>query len=386
MTNIADLLQGQTDALLTLSDGTAFKGFAFTSQEQEICSEIVFHTAMSGYQEVLTDPSYAEQFIVFTYPHIGNVGMNRDDMESDKMYANGIILSQKPTIASNYRCEETLENFLDKNKKPGIYGIDTRALTTHIREYGSMGACIQIGKSINTEKALSKAQAFGSLSNKNLAVEVSSSKPYTFAENVWDATSTTHQHQPHIIVLDFGVKKNILRSLVHVGAKVTVLPYQSTLDDILTLQPDGIVLSNGPGDPHACDHAITLAKALLEKDIPLFGICLGHQIMALAAGAKTMRMNNGHHGANHPVKDCITGLVEVTSQNHNFAVDEEGLPDNLVVTHRSLFDNTIQGIAYNNKPFRSMQGHPEACPGPLEHQRLFKDFIDIVNEKQGIKG
>jgi carbamoyl-phosphate synthase small subunit len=381
MTQLADLLNGKPNALLMLSDETAFEGFSLTP-DQDICGEVVFHTAMSGYQEVLTDPSYAEQFIAFTYPHIGNTGINTDDMESDRMYAHGIILSQKPTIASNYRSEDTLENFLEKNNKPGIYGIDTRALTTHIREHGSMGACMQTGSCVNPETALQQAKAFGSLADKNLAKVVTTKAPYTFEESIWEAKTAQTENSPHIVVLDFGVKKNILRSLVHAGSKVTVLPYQSTLEDILKQNPDGIVLSNGPGDPHACDHAIALTKQLLEKEIPLFGICLGHQIMALASGAKTMRMNNGHHGANHPVKDLETGLVDVTSQNHNFAVDENDLPAHLEITHRSLFDHTIQGIKHKEKPFLSMQGHPEACPGPLEHQRLFNDFIAVMNEKK----
>jgi len=381
MTQLAELLNGKSNALLMLADGTSFEGFSLTPK-QSICGEIVFHTAMSGYQEVLTDPSYAKQFIVFTYPHIGNVGMNSDDMESDQMYANGIILAHKPTIASNYRSENTLEEFLEENNKPGIYGIDTRALTAHIREHGSMGACIQTGN-IDPDQALKQAKAFGSLADVNLAETVSTSSPYKFSESIWENKTELKENAPHIVVLDFGVKKNILRSLVHAGAKVTVLPYQSSLDDILQQKPDGILLSNGPGDPHACDHAIALTKQLLSKDIPLFGICLGHQIMALAAGAKTMRMNNGHHGANHPVKDLKTNLVDVTSQNHNFAVDEDGLPKDLEITHRSLFDNTIQGIKHKTKPFISMQGHPEACPGPLEHQRLFKEFIEIINENKG---
>lgn len=383
MTQLADLLSGQPNALLTLADGTTFEGYALTP-DQEIGGEIVFHTAMSGYQEVLTDPSYAEQFIVFTYPHIGNVGMNADDMESDRMYAHGIILAQQPTIASNFRSEQTLEDFLKQNNKPGIYGIDTRRLTAHIREHGSMGACIQTGSTVNAEQALQKAKDFGSLANKNLAEVVSTKQPYEFTETVWEATTEIDDNAPHIVVLDFGVKKNILRSLVAAGAKVTALPYQSSLEDVLAQNPDGILLSNGPGDPHACDHAIALTKQLLEKDIPLFGICLGHQIMALASGAKTMRMNNGHHGANHPVKDLATGLVDVTSQNHNFAVAKDDLPEHLEITHVSLFDDTIQGIKHKQKPFFSMQGHPEACPGPLEHQRLFKTFIELIKEKKGL--
>ncbi len=377
MTKLADLLNGKPNALLTLSDGTHFEGFSWTP-DLEACGEIVFHTAMSGYQEVLTDPSYAEQFIVFTCPHIGNVGMNSDDMESDRMFANGVILSQKPTITSNYRSQQSLESFLKLNNKPCIYGVDTRALTAHIRDHGNMGACIQTGSCVNAERAITKANAFGSLADKNLAQRVSTKTSYHFKENAWDTKADKLESPPHVVVLDFGVKKNILRSLVQAGAKVTVLPYQSSLDDIKKQKPDGIVLSNGPGDPHACDHAIALTKQLLELDIPLFGICLGHQIMALASGAKTFRMNNGHHGANHPVKDLKTNLVDVTSQNHNFAVDENTLPPSLEITHRSLFDNTIQGLSHKGKPFFSMQGHPEACPGPMEHRRMFKEFIASV--------
>jgi carbamoyl-phosphate synthase small subunit len=377
MTKLADLLSGKPNAFLTLLDGTSFEGFSSTP-DSETCGEIVFHTAMSGYQEVLTDPSYAEQFIVFTYPHIGNVGMNCADKESDRMYAHGLILAHKPTITSNYRSEESLEHFLKVNHKPCIYGIDTRALTEHIREHGSMGACIQTGSCVNTLRAIQKAKAFGSLADRNLAQDVSTKNRYEFEENVWDKKSEKLENRSHIIVLDFGVKKNILRSLVQACAKVTVLPYHSSLEDVLKHNPDGIVLSNGPGDPHACDHAIALTSQLLQRDIPLFGICLGHQIMALAVGAKTIRMNNGHHGANHPVKDLKTNLVDVTSQNHNFAVDDKGLPDSLEVTHRSLFDNTIQGLSYKGKPFFSMQGHPEACPGPIEHQRMFKEFMASV--------
>ena len=384
MTKLADLLNGKPNALLTLSDGTRFEGFSFTPN-MEACGEIVFHTAMSGYQEVLTDPSYAEQFIVFTYPHIGNVGINPDDMESDRMFASGIILSHKPTIASNYRSQQSLEQFLIAQNKPCIYGIDTRALTTHIREHGNMGACIQTGCCVNAQAAIKQAKAFGTLADKNLAQDVSTKEPYLFEENVWEEKPEKFTNPPHIAVLDFGVKRNILRSLVHAGAKVTVLPYRSSLEDIIKQKPDGIVLSNGPGDPHACEHAIALTKQLLQLDIPLFGICLGHQIMALASGAKTIRMNNGHHGANHPVKDLKTNLVDVTSQNHNFAVDENNLPDCLQITHRSLFDNTIQGLRHNGKPFFSMQGHPEACPGPVEHQRMFKEFIENVIQNASLK-
>jgi carbamoyl-phosphate synthase small subunit len=382
MVALSALVDGSCNALLTLADGTVFPGYSIGA-DQEACAEIVFHTAMTGYEEVLSDPSYAQQFIVFTYPHIGNTGINTDDMESDAMHAAGIIISQKPTIASNWRCNQTLEDYLANQNKPAIYGVDTRALTAHIREHGSMGACLQTGTCVDGDTAQDKAKAFGTLSGMNLAEVVSTKAPYSFDAPTLSFTQQTnieanHENQPHIVVMDFGVKKNILRSLVNAGARVTVLPYSSNIHDITEQHPDGILLSNGPGDPHACTHAIELTKQLLKKNIPIFGICLGHQILALASGAQTMVMPLGHHGANHPVLDIETGLVDVTSQNHNFAVDENSLPDCLTVTHRSLFDQSIQGVAHKHRTAFGMQGHPEACPGPKEHTRLFKTFIDKV--------
>ena len=384
MVALSAFVDGSCNALLTLADGTAFPGYGIGA-DQEICAEIVFHTAMTGYQEVFTDPSYAQQLIVFTYPHIGNTGINPGDMESETMHAAGIIIGQKPTIASNWRSNQTLEDYLASQNKPAIYGVDTRALTAHIREHGSMGACLQTGACVDASTAQDKAKAFGSLSGMNLAEVVSTKTAYAFDTPVLSFTQQQkamdqNQNQPHVVVMDFGVKKNILRSLVDAGARVTVLPYTSNLNTILEQHPDGILLSNGPGDPHACTHAIELTKQLLTKKIPIFGICLGHQILALASGAQTMAMPLGHHGANHPVLDIETGLVDVTSQNHNFTVDENSLPDSLTVTHRSLFDQSIQGIAHNNHPAFGMQGHPEACPGPQEHTRLFKIFIDKVTQ------
>ncbi len=370
-------------AILALSDGTIFHGDSI-GVEGESVGEIVFNTAMTGYQEILTDPSYTEQIITFTYPHIGNTGINLEDLESNKICAKGLIIRDLPIAYSNFRATMSLSKYLKEQKIVGISGIDTRALTQHLRANGAQSGCIMTGV-INEKEAIKKAKSFKGITGMDLASVVSTSKKYTAKEGEW-ALGIGYQKIPkfkyHVVAYDFGIKRNILRMLTSRGCKVTVVPAKFLAKEVLTLKPDGVFLSNGPGDPEPCDYAIAAISEFLEEGIPLFGICLGCQLMALACGANTVKMSLGHHGANHPVENLKDGTVMITSQNHGFAVDEKTLPDNLVATHKSLFDGSLQGIERTDKPAFAFQGHPEASPGPHDVAPLFDHFIELMaNQK-----
>lgn len=370
-------------AILVLADGTVFKGIAIGAAGHTV-GEVVFNTSMTGYQEILTDPSYTQQIVTLTYPHIGNYGTNAEDVESGKVYASGLIIRDLPLLHSNFRSTQTLSEYLATNNVVAIADIDTRKLTRVLREKGAQAGCIMAGE-IDEAKALSLAQAFPGLSGMDLAKVVSCEKPYAFTEGEWalgESYTKPDQSQFHVVAFDYGVKRNILRMLASRGCKVTVLPAQATAAQALAYQPDGIFLSNGPGDPEPCDYAISAIKTLVESGIPTFGICLGHQLLALASGAKTMKMKFGHHGANHPVQDVATKRVYITSQNHGFAADPTTLPANVKVTHVSLFDGSLQGIARTDKPAFSFQGHPEASPGPTEMGYLFDQFIELMQERK----
>lgn len=360
----------QKKAILALADGTHFEGIAVGHGDHTV-GEVVFNTAMTGYQEVLSDPSYAEQLITFTYPHIGNVGTNAADFEADKVYAKGFILRELPTAPSSWRAQQSFTQFIEDYNLLGIAEIDTRALVHHLRQYGAQAGCILAEGDVAT--AVAKARAWGDMQGRSLIEAVATHKTYAWQESLHKAGN------PTLVVVDFGVKQGILRCLAAQNCNVMVVPPQSTAEDILKLQPQGIVLSNGPGDPAACLDAIKTVQTLLTKNIPLFGICLGHQLLALALGAKTMKMKQGHHGVNHPVQDVTTKRVFITSQNHGFAVDEATLPAGVQVTHRSLFDNTLQGFSHETLPLLAFQGHPEASPGPEDSDILFKQFMKLIN-------
>ncbi|GAA3525873.1 glutamine-hydrolyzing carbamoyl-phosphate synthase small subunit [Zobellella aerophila] len=340
---------------------------------------------MTGYQEILTDPSYSRQIVTLTYPHIGNTGTNAEDEESDQVHAQGLIIRDLPIIASNFRNQRSLSDYLKAHNIVGIADIDTRKLTRILREKGAQAGCIIAGPALDEAKALNEAKAFPGLKGMDLAKEVTTAKAYPWCEGSW--TLDEGHSQPaegdlpyHVVAYDYGVKRNILRMLVDRGCRLTVVPAQTPAAEVLALNPDGIFLSNGPGDPEPCDYAIEAIKTFLETDIPVFGICLGHQLLGLASGANTVKMKFGHHGANHPVKDLDKGVVMITSQNHGFAVDEATLPANVRVTHKSLFDNSLQGIHRTDKPAFSFQGHPEASPGPHEAADLFDHFIDLIKQ------
>lgn len=370
-------------AILLLADGTVFKGQSIGASGHTV-GEVVFNTSMTGYQEILTDPSYTQQIVTLTYPHIGNYGTNPEDVESGKVYASGLIIRDLPLLQSNFRSTQTLSEYLNANNVVAIADIDTRKLTRILREKGAQAGCIMAGE-IDEAKALALANAFPGLAGMDLAKVVSCDKPYEFSEGEWalgEGFTKPDQSKFHVVAFDYGVKRNILRKLASRGCKVTVLPAQSTAEQALAYQPDGIFLSNGPGDPEPCDYAIQAIKTLVETGIPTFGICLGHQLLALASGAKTMKMKFGHHGANHPVQDVATKRVYITSQNHGFAVDPNNLPVNVKVTHVSLFDGSLQGIARTDKPAFSFQGHPEASPGPTEMSYLFDQFIEFMQERK----
>lgn len=370
-------------AVLVLADGTVFKGISIGAPGHTV-GEVVFNTSMTGYQEILTDPSYTEQIVTLTYPHIGNYGTNAEDVESGKIYAAGLIIRDLPLLESNFRSNQTLSQYLASNNIVAISDIDTRKLTRILREKGAQAGCIMAGE-VDDTKALALAKAFPGLSGMDLAKVVSVKKPYEFSEGEWVlGKGYTKPENPkfHVVAFDYGVKRNILRMLVSRGCKVTVLPAQATAKEALSYKPDGIFLSNGPGDPEPCDYAISAIKALVETGIPTFGICLGHQLLALASGAKTMKMKFGHHGANHPVQDVETKRVYITSQNHGFAADPKTLPANVKITHLSLFDSSLQGIARTDKPAFSFQGHPEASPGPHEMSYLFDRFISMMQERK----
>ncbi|MBC3764514.1 glutamine-hydrolyzing carbamoyl-phosphate synthase small subunit [Neptunicella marina] len=372
-------------ALLVLEDGSVFKGTAIGADGISV-GEVVFNTSMTGYQEILTDPSYAEQIITLTYPHIGNTGTNSEDTESNKIWAKGLVIRDLPLVVSNFRSEQSLSEYLQQHGVVGIADIDTRRLTRILRTTGAQNGCIVAGD-IDEAKALQAAKDFPGLKGMDLAKVVSTDKQYNWNDSVWSLESGYAEDQQnlpyHVVAYDFGAKHNILRMLVERGCKLTVVPAQTSASDVLALNPDGVFLSNGPGDPEPCDYAIEAIKTLLDKNIPIFGICLGHQLLALASGAKTLKMKFGHHGANHPVKDVEQNRVIITSQNHGFAVDETSLPDNLKVTHISLFDQTLQGIHRTDKPAFSFQGHPEASPGPQDAAALFDHFIELINEAKG---
>lgn len=375
-------------ALLVLEDGTLLKGIAFghlTPTPYFSTGEVVFNTAMSGYQEILSDPSYAGQLITLTCPQIGNVGMNPEDMESKHIFAKGLIIRKLPNQHSNWRATTSLSEFLAQNKTLGIANLDTRYLTHLIREKGALNACLLSAPCIDDsliQEALKKAKQHQGLEGQNLAQVVSSLQAYLWQEGgTWQHKKLASKRVLKVVAIDYGIKKNILRIFHDLGCQIMVVPYQTSVDDILALSPDGVFLSNGPGDPKACTQAIQTVKALMQKSIPMFGICLGYQLMALALGAKTFKMKFGHHGGNHPVQDN-NQQVFITSQNHGFAVDEQSLPDNVQVTHRSLFDHTIQGLRHRSLPILGFQGHPEAGPGPNDGKMLFHDFMNAMKVRQ----
>ncbi|WP_300000123.1 glutamine-hydrolyzing carbamoyl-phosphate synthase small subunit [uncultured Cedecea sp.] len=370
-------------ALLVLEDGTQFHGRAIGASGTAV-GEVVFNTSMTGYQEILTDPSYSRQIVTLTYPHIGNVGTNEADAESSQVHAQGLIIRDLPLIASNFRNTEDLSSYLKRHNIVAIADIDTRKLTRLLREKGAQNGCIIVGDNLDAGQALEKAQAFPGLNGMDLAKEVTTQEAYSWQQGSWTLADGLPEATPenklpyHVVAYDYGVKRNILRMLVDRGCRLTVVPAQTSAEEVMKLEPDGVFLSNGPGDPAPCDYAISAISSLLETDIPVFGICLGHQLLALASGAKTVKMKFGHHGGNHPVKDLDRDCVMITAQNHGFAVDETTLPANLRVTHKSLFDGTLQGIHRTDKAAFSFQGHPEASPGPHDAAPLFDHFIDLI--------
>jgi carbamoyl-phosphate synthase small subunit len=367
-------------AILVLQDGTIFKGRSIGA-EGSSSGEVVFNTSMTGYQEVLTDPSYARQIVTFTYPHIGNTGTNTEDEESPCIWAAGLVIRDLPALASNFRSQQSLDVYLKEKNILGISDIDTRKLTRILRENGAQGGCLMAGD-IDEGLALAVARDFVGLKGVDLAKEVTTAAIFKWTEGSWKLGFGHQQpkNNPYkVVVYDFGVKRNILRMLVDRGAELTVVPAQTSAAEVLEMNPDGIFLSNGPGDPKPCTYAVEAIREILKTDIPIFGICLGHQLLALASGAKTIKMKFGHHGANHPVKDIETGKVMITSQNHGFSVDEESLPSTLRATHYSLFDGSIQGIHRTDKAAFSFQGHPEASPGPHEASLLFDHFFELIS-------
>ncbi len=377
-------------ALLALADGTVFVGNSIGAAGSTT-GEVVFNTALTGYQEILTDPSYAHQIVTLTYPHIGNYGVNAEDVEAAKVHAAGLIIRDLPLIASSFRADMTLQQYLQREQTVGIANIDTRKLTRILRTKGAQNGCIMAlkdGQEVTPaliEEAVAKARSEKSMAGLDLAQEVTVTQPYDWDQTEWElGTGYGHLDNPkyHVVAFDYGVKKNILRMLAERGCKVTVVPAKTPAAEVRKLNPDGVFLSNGPGDPEPCDYAIASTRELIEDGYPTFGICLGHQIMALASGAKTFKMKFGHHGANHPVKDLDSGRVSITSQNHGFAVDEKTLPANLRPTHISLFDGTLQGLARTDKPAFCFQGHPEASPGPHDIGYLFDRFTGLMDEKK----
>lgn len=372
----------KTTAILALADGTVFKGISIGAPGHTV-AEVVFNTAMTGYQEILTDPSYSGQIVTLTYPHIGNTGVNPEDIESTKIHAAGLIVRNCPSRLSNFRSTQSLPDYLKSQGIVAIAEIDTRKLTRILREGGAQGGCIFVGD--DAAQALKLAAAFPGMSGQDLAKVVSATKNATWTESTWQLGQGYGQNDsqiPHVVAYDFGVKSNILRLLAERGCRITVVPAQTTAEQVLALNPDGVFLSNGPGDPDPCDYAIAATKVFLERKLPTFGICLGHQIMGLAVGAKTLKMKTGHHGSNHPVQDLATGRVFITAQNHGFAVDAKTLPANARVTHISLFDGTLQGFALTDRPAFCFQGHPEASPGPHDIVVLFDQFMSLMAGKK----
>ncbi len=380
------LLPSLPPAILALADGTLFRGHAIGSHGST-SGEVVFNTAMTGYQEILTDPSYCRQIVTLTYPHIGNTGCNTEDFESRANFAAGLVIRDLPLRAENWRMQETLPEYLRKHGIVAIAGIDTRKLTRILREKGAQAGCIlagKLGETLDEAAALAEARAFPGLAGMDLAKVVTVDKPYEWSEGEWTLNGYAAAPAPkfHVVAFDFGVKRNILRMLAARGCKVTVVPAQTSAAEVLKYKPNGVFLSNGPGDPEPCDYAIKAIRELLAQGVPTYGICLGHQLLALASGAKTLKMKFGHHGANHPVKDLDTQQVMITSQNHGFAVDPESLPANLRPTHISLFDGSLQGVARTDVPAFSFQGHPEASPGPHDLSYLFDRFIMMMQVKK----
>ena len=368
-------------AVLALEDGSVFRGLAIGAQG-ETTGEVVFNTAMTGYQEILTDPSYARQIVTLTYPHIGNTGCNPEDEESARPVAAGLVVRDCPALHSSWRSAESLPDWLRRNGIVAIADIDTRRLTRILREKGAQGGAIVAGAGADPERAIELARSFPGMQGMDLAREVTTAERYDWSEGSWSLDDTAWAETParrHVVAYDFGVKRNILRMLADRGCRVTVVPAQTPAADALALAPDGIFLSNGPGDPEPCDYAIEAIRSFLDRGVPLFGICLGHQLLGLAAGARTVKMKFGHHGANHPVQDLASGQVMITSQNHGFAVDEDSLPGNVRATHRSLFDDSLQGIELTDRPAFGFQGHPEASPGPHDIAGVFDRFIAAMD-------
>lgn len=372
-------------ALLALEDGSIFRGQSIGAKGNTV-GEVVFNTAMTGYQEILTDPSYRRQIITLTYPQIGNTGVTKEDSESDRIWAAGLVIRQTPRRVSSWRQRGSLEDYLVEQNTIAIADVDTRRLTRVIREKGALAGCIIAGPEAATEaglnQALAQARDFAGLQGMDLAKEVSG-ETRSWTQTPWDLATgygTATQTKFRVVAYDFGVKRNILRILAGKGCELTVVPAQTTAEEVLAMKPDGVFLSNGPGDPEPCDYAISAIQSLLKSGLPIFGICLGHQLLALASGANTMKMSHGHHGANHPVQDLASGVVMITSQNHGFAVDEASLPENLACTHKSLFDGTVQGVRRTDVPAFGFQGHPEASPGPQDCEYLFDQFIDLMTD------
>lgn len=370
-------------AILVLEDGSVFRGTAFGAEGLST-GEVVFNTSMTGYQEILTDPSYAQQIVTLTYPHIGNTGVTAEDAECDSVWAKGLIIRDLPLLASNFRCEQSLSDYLTERNVLGIADIDTRRLTRILRDKGAQNGCIMAGD-VDEAKALEQAKAFGGLKGMDLAKTVTAAETYRWTEGSWslgqgfDAQAKT---KFKVVAYDYGVKRNILRMLADRGCELTVVPAKTSAAEVLAMNPDGVFLSNGPGDPEPCDYAIAAIQEILTTDTPVFGICLGHQLLALASGAQTQKMKFGHHGGNHPVQSLADGKVMITAQNHGFAVDEATLPDTLQATHKSLFDGSLQGIHRTDKPAFSFQGHPEASPGPHDAAPLFDHFIELMDARK----
>ncbi|MGZ8935459.1 MAG: glutamine-hydrolyzing carbamoyl-phosphate synthase small subunit [Methylobacter sp.] len=369
-------------ALLVLEDGTVFNGVAIGADGYSV-GEVVFNTAMTGYQEILSDPSYARQIVTLTYPHIGNVGTNSEDDESSQVFASGLVVRDLPLLESNWRSEKTLQQYLLDNNVVAIADIDTRKLTRLLRDKGAQRGCIMAGETVDVEVAKTAIDSFPGLKGMDLAKVVSVTEPYEWTENIWHLQNGHTQAEnltKHVVAYDFGIKRNILRLLANRGCRITVVPATTSAESVIAMNPDGVFLSNGPGDPEPCTYAIKAIKTFLEKKIPVLGICLGHQLLALASGAKTEKMKFGHHGANHPVQEIATGRVVISSQNHGFSVNEDSLPENLIATYRSLFDGSLQGIERIDCPAMSFQGHPEASPGPHDVQPLFDWFIEKMDQ------
>ena len=375
-------------ALLVLEDGTVFRGDSIGADGQTV-GEVVFNTAMTGYQEILTDPSYSRQIVTLTYPHIGNTGSNDEDEESTAIHAAGLVIRDLPLLVSNWRSQKSLDQYLSENGIVAIADIDTRKLTRILREKGAQGGCLIAGDNIDEAAALAAAKGFPGLKGMDLAKEVTTNASYQWTQGSWslehglpEVQEFSDEELPHhVVAYDYGIKRNILRMLVDRGCRITVVPAQTPASEVLGLQPDGIFLSNGPGDPEPCDYAIEAIKQVVESGIPVFGICLGHQLLSLASGAQTVKMKFGHHGANHPVQDLSSKMVMISSQNHGFAVDENSLPQNLEATHRSLFDDSLQGIHRTDKPAFGFQGHPEASPGPHDVAPIFDHFIELMEQR-----